>query len=136
MTCKDHYEYGFDEKVTATGHPSMFLKGGNDSNFGMIMTALLSKSDGAFEDESEPERSEPEPFQPQRVTFYVRTDSPNSGARARPARSTHARRADRADRNGRPVAPCSHLRARARARARVCPPAQTRATSSSASRTR
>jgi len=80
VTCETHYEYGFDQDVSATGHPSMFLKGGNDSNFGMVMTVLPSKGDGAFEDESEHDRSELEAFQPGRVTFYVRTDSPNSDA--------------------------------------------------------
>lgn len=83
MTCETHYEYGFDEDVSATGHPSMFLKGGNDSNFGMVMTVLPSKGDGAFEEESDTVRPELETFQPHRVTFYVRTDSPNSGARLR-----------------------------------------------------
>lgn len=85
VTCETHYDYGFDEDVSATGHPSMFLKGGNDSNFGMVMTVLPSKSDGAFEDDSDTERPpDLETFQPARVTFYVRTDSPTSGARAHP----------------------------------------------------
>lgn len=90
MACEAHYEYGFDEDVSATGLPSMFLKGGNDSNFGMVMTMQPSKSDGAFEEESNTERPELEAFQPDRVTFYVRTDSPNSGAAAPPL--SHAKR--------------------------------------------
>mmetsp|Transcript_13318 Transcript_13318/g.35535 ORF Transcript_13318/g.35535 Transcript_13318/m.35535 type:complete len:576 (+) Transcript_13318:113-1840(+) len=81
VTCETHYEYGFDEDISATGHPSMFLKGGNDSNFGMVMTVLPSKGDGFEEDhDSDPERNDLEKFQPARVTFYVRTDSPNSDA--------------------------------------------------------
>mmetsp|Transcript_17262 Transcript_17262/g.50146 ORF Transcript_17262/g.50146 Transcript_17262/m.50146 type:complete len:573 (-) Transcript_17262:270-1988(-) len=81
VTCESHYEFGFDEAVTATGNPSMFLQGGNDSNFGMVMTVLPSKDAGsAYEDESELERTDLEKFQPSRVTFYVRTDSATSDA--------------------------------------------------------
>lgn len=83
VTCESHYEYGFDPTISATGHPSMFLKGGNDSNFGMVITDVLYNpkrgTPGVFEDESEHDVPSDVPFQPTRVTFYVRTDSPNSG---------------------------------------------------------
>mmetsp|Transcript_10653 Transcript_10653/g.27658 ORF Transcript_10653/g.27658 Transcript_10653/m.27658 type:complete len:575 (+) Transcript_10653:126-1850(+) len=80
VTCETHYEYGFDVDVSATGNPSMFLKGGNDSNFGMVMTVMRENS-SAFEDDQEVgQATELERFQPARVTFYVRTDSPDSDA--------------------------------------------------------
>lgn len=98
VTCETHYEYGFDVDVSATGNPSMFLKGGNDSNFGMVMTVMRENS-SAFEDDTElGPTNELERFQPARVTFYVRTDSPDSGAPPRRAPARRARARARAQR--------------------------------------
>jgi len=84
VTCETHYEFGFEPDISATGHPSMFLKGGNDSNFGMVITDIMQQpkgQGGVYEDESEHEQPvEQPPFKPARVSFYVRTDSPNSDA--------------------------------------------------------
>lgn len=86
-----HYEHGFDASVCAPGSSySLFLKGGNDSNFGMTLklpspAAAESDADGApaaLPEDAETE--DPEAFdgafRPNSVTFYVRTDNERADA--------------------------------------------------------
>ena len=86
-----HYEHGFDTEVCAPdgSTSSLYLKGGNDSNFGMTLR-LPAPAAGADDDggggPAEPPRPLPEDaesedpsafdgaFKPQSVAFYVRTD--------------------------------------------------------------
>ena len=88
-----HYEHGFDHIVTAPGSDhSLFLKGGNDSNFGMTLK-LPSPSLAGQDSDADgapavlPEDAETEDpsafdghFRPDSVTFYVRTDNERADA--------------------------------------------------------
>ena len=80
-----HYDHGFDTTVTAPGScTSLFLKGGNDSNFGMTLKLPSPEmADTETEDRRElpanAESEDPEAFdgafRPDSVTFHVRTDN-------------------------------------------------------------
>lgn len=84
-----HYEHGFDPVIRAPDSSySLFLKGGNDSNFGM--TLKLPAPAGADSDADPaalPDEAETEDplafdgnFCPASVTFYVRTDNERADA--------------------------------------------------------
>uniref|UniRef100_A0A7S4BM30 BTB domain-containing protein n=1 Tax=Chrysotila carterae TaxID=13221 RepID=A0A7S4BM30_CHRCT len=81
-----HYEHGFDSELAAPGSEhSLFLKGGNDANFGMTLK-LPSQGGGHAESvatqmssDSEAEAA-PSPFRPDAVSFYVRTNSASADA--------------------------------------------------------
>ena len=102
-----HYEHGFDSEVCAPGSSgSLFLKGGNDSNFGMTLKlpspssiasadadvavvvppalAAAATAAAAAAAASEGESSEDAQFdgnfRPQSVSFYVRTDNERADA--------------------------------------------------------
>jgi hypothetical protein len=87
-----HYEYGFDENMSAPGSSfSLYLNGGNDSNFGMTLKlpspAHDANSDGDGTPLVLPEDAESEDplafdgnFQPDSVSFYVRTDNERADA--------------------------------------------------------
>jgi hypothetical protein len=85
-----HYEHGFDPAVCAPGSNfSLYLKGGNDSNFGMTLR-LPSPTDadadvgGATVLPDDTETEDPLAFdgnfQPNSVSFYVRTDNEKADA--------------------------------------------------------
>jgi len=83
-----HYEHGFDAEVHAPDSlHSLFLKGGNDSNFGMTlklpspaasddMDATHLRAEAEIEDASVFNGS----FRPDSVSFYVRTDNDRADA--------------------------------------------------------
>jgi len=77
-----HYEHGFDTDVVAPNSMhSLFLKGGNESNFGMTLKLPtddlpLLPEDAETEDPSVFNGQ----FRPDSVSFYVRTDSSNADA--------------------------------------------------------
>ena len=86
-----HYEHGFDASVCAPGSSySLFLKGGNDSNFGMTLklpspAAADADADGppaVLPEDAETE--DPQAFDgrfcPHSVSFYVRTDNERADA--------------------------------------------------------
>ena len=102
-----HYEHGFDSEVCAPGSSgSLFLKGGNDSNFGMtlklpsppnnlsvdadIAVAVTPAAPAApapapapaavSEGESSEDAQFDGSFRPQSVSFYVRTDNERADA--------------------------------------------------------
>jgi hypothetical protein len=102
-----HYEHGFDVEVCAPGSSgSLYLKGGNDSNFGMTLklptpssnpsadadvavavtpaaaaaTAAAAASASASEGESSEDAQFDGNFRPQSVSFYVRTDNERADA--------------------------------------------------------
>ena len=97
-----HYEHGFDVEVCAPGSSgSLYLKGGNDSNFGMTLklptpssnpsadadaavtpaaAAATAASASASEGESSEDAQFDGNFRPQSVSFYVRTDNERADA--------------------------------------------------------
>jgi len=85
-----HYEHGFDDSVCAPNSShSLYLKGGNDSNFGMTLKLPSpqseAESDGAPALFPEDELAEGTyafdgNFRPNAVTFYVRTDNERADA--------------------------------------------------------
>ena len=77
-----HYEHGFDSEVVApdSSKHSLFLRGGNDSNFGM--TLKLPKDDAAGGSGVQ-------------LPCDVRTPSPSPSARARAALAPRGHRAGR-----------------------------------------
>ena len=104
-----HYEHGFDSEVCAPGSSgSLFLKGGNDSNFGMTLklpspssnpsadadvavavtpaaaaaaaAAATAAAAAASEGESSEDAQFGGNFRPQSVSFYVRTDNERADA--------------------------------------------------------
>jgi hypothetical protein len=82
-----HYEHGFDEQTCAPySTHSLFLKGGNDSNFGMTLK-LPTPTDDTGTPVALPDDAESDDpgafdgaFRPDSVSFYVRTDNPNADA--------------------------------------------------------
>ena len=86
-----HYEHGFDSETCAPNSShSLFLKGGNDSNFGMTLklpspTAADSGDDGGpavlpTDAETDDPLVFDGSFQPDSVSFYVRTDNERADA--------------------------------------------------------
>ena len=86
-----HYEHGFDSTICAPGSSySLFLKGGNDSNFGMTLklpSPAAAESDADAPLPALPEDAETEDpqafdgaFRPDSVTFHVRSRRPHAAA--------------------------------------------------------
>lgn len=87
-----HYEHGFSSDICAPGScGSLFLKGGNDSNFGMTLKLPTPiKTHGGDADDSPvmlPEDAESDDpaafdghFRPSSVSFFVRTDNARADA--------------------------------------------------------
>ena len=81
-----HYEHGFDSEICAPGSSvSLYLRGGNDSNFGMTLKLPAVPQDGTpgpsegAEGADEAAAAEGG-FRPQSVSFYVRTDNERADA--------------------------------------------------------
>ena len=85
-----HYEHGFDQQTCAPGSSSsLYLRGGNESNFGMTLRLPSPISSDADADvlTKLPEDSESDDpsvfdgaFKPEAVSFYARTDNANADA--------------------------------------------------------
>jgi len=145
-----HYEHGFDSTICAPGsNYSLFLKGGNDSNFGMTLrlpSPMAAESDPDGTPAALPEDAETEDphafdgnFRPDSVTFYVRdAPLPPPSQPSPPALSLAAgtayRRVDTGGERGggppklrRALAPDRSRLTAPRPRAPVPPPADSRA---------
>lgn len=79
-----HYEHGFDSVIVAPKSKySLFLKGGNDSNFGMALKLPTTPNDAV---DLPPNAESEDPsvfdgqFKPDSVSFYVRTDNEKADA--------------------------------------------------------
>ena len=83
-----HYEHGFDSEVCAPDSDySLFLKGGNDSNFGMTLKLPTGTTDDPDAPAVLPPDADSEDpsafdgaFRPDSVTFFVRTDNERADA--------------------------------------------------------
>ncbi len=84
-----HYEHGFDLDITAPDSTSsLYLRGGNDSNFGMTLRlpapSAEADPDGPPTLPEEAETEDPSSFdgafRPESVAFYVRTDNEKADA--------------------------------------------------------
>mmetsp|Transcript_4603 Transcript_4603/g.11213 ORF Transcript_4603/g.11213 Transcript_4603/m.11213 type:complete len:540 (+) Transcript_4603:63-1682(+) len=82
-----HYEHGFDSEIVAPDSThSLFLKGGNDSNFGMTLKLPTPNDDtGApvtlpLDAESDDPSVFDGQFRPDSVSFHVRTDNEKADA--------------------------------------------------------